>query len=85
MSLLALVGGHAFIDFVTTSEPVRAVARRYLPLAAAAPFVAALPFAYDGIYIGATWTRAQCICPASRSIAATIHATGAQAGACAGR
>ena len=58
VSLLALVGGHAFIDFVTTSEPVRAVARRYLPLAAAAPFVAALPFAYDGIYIGATWTRA---------------------------
>ncbi|MFK5599627.1 MATE family efflux transporter [Methylobacterium sp. HMF5984] len=57
VSLLALVGGHAFIDFVTTSEPVRAVARRYLPLAAA-PFVAALPFAYDGIYIGATWTRA---------------------------
>lgn len=58
VSLLALAGGHAFIDFVTTSEPVRAVARRYLPLAAAAPFVAALPFAYDGIYIGATWTRA---------------------------
>ncbi|TXM87660.1 MATE family efflux transporter, partial [Methylobacterium sp. WL122] len=27
VSLLALVGGHAFIDFVTTSEPVRAVAR----------------------------------------------------------
>ncbi|WP_375463999.1 MATE family efflux transporter [uncultured Methylobacterium sp.] len=58
VSLLALTGGHAFIDFVTTSEPVRAVARRYLVLAALAPLVAALPFAYDGIYIGATWTRA---------------------------
>ena len=58
VSLLALAGGHAFIDFVSTSEAVRAVAYRFLPLAALAPLVAAAPFAYDGIYIGATWTRA---------------------------
>ncbi|SFM43426.1 MATE family efflux transporter [Methylobacterium pseudosasicola] len=58
VSLLALGGGAAFIDFVTTSEPVRATARAYLPLAALAPLVAAAPFAYDGIYVGATWTRA---------------------------
>lgn len=58
VSLLALGGGHAFIDFVSTSEAVRMVAYQYLPLAALAPFVAATPFAYDGIYIGATWTRA---------------------------
>ncbi|AWN36308.1 MATE family efflux transporter [Methylobacterium radiodurans] len=58
VSLIALGLGHAFIDFVSTSPEVRAVAYRYLPLAALAPFVAALPFAYDGIYIGATWTRA---------------------------
>ena len=58
VSLLALGGGHAFIDFVSTSEAVRTVAYQYLPLAALAPFVAATPFAYDGIYIGATWTRA---------------------------
>ncbi len=58
ISLIALGLGHAFVDFVTTSAEVRAVAYRYLPLAALAPFVAALPFAYDGIYIGATWTRA---------------------------
>lgn len=58
VSLLALGGGHAFIDFVSTSEAVRAVAYQYLPLAALAPFIAATPFAYDGIYIGATWTRA---------------------------
>jgi MATE family multidrug resistance protein len=58
VSLIALGGGHAFIDFVSTNEAVRAVAYQYLPLAALAPFVAATPFAYDGIYIGATWTRA---------------------------
>ena len=58
VSALAFAGGHAFIDFVTTSGPVRETARTYLPLAALAPFVAAAPFAYDGIFIGATWTRA---------------------------
>ena len=58
VSALALVGGHGFIDFVTTSGPVREAARRYLLLAALAPLAAAAPFAYDGIYIGATWTRA---------------------------
>ena len=50
--------GHAFIDTVTTSPEVRDTARLYLVPAAVAPLVAALPFAYDGIYIGATWTRA---------------------------
>ncbi|MCJ2137843.1 MATE family efflux transporter [Methylobacterium sp. J-026] len=58
VSLLSFVGGHAFIDFVTTNGPVRETARTYLPLAALAPLAAAAPFAYDGIYIGATWTRA---------------------------
>ncbi|MCJ2065443.1 MATE family efflux transporter [Methylobacterium sp. J-088] len=58
VSLLSLVGGPAFIDFVTTNAPVRETARAYLLLAALAPLAAAAPFAYDGIYIGATWTRA---------------------------
>ncbi|GJE28799.1 MATE family efflux transporter [Methylobacterium organophilum] len=58
VSTLALGGGGAFIDVVTTSEPVRADARSHLLAAGLAPLVAALPFAYDGIYIGATWTRA---------------------------
>ncbi|SFH05659.1 multidrug resistance protein, MATE family [Methylobacterium gossipiicola] len=55
---VSLAGGGAFIDAVTTSPEVRAMARLYLVPAALAPFVAALPFAFDGIYIGATWTRA---------------------------
>lgn len=58
VSLLSLAGGQAFIDFVTTSGPVRETARSYLLLAALAPLAAAAPFAYDGIYVGATWTRA---------------------------
>ncbi|MHB2206783.1 MATE family efflux transporter [Methylobacterium sp. CM6257] len=58
VSLISIVGGPGFIDFVTTSGPVRETARAYLLLAALAPLAAAAPFAYDGIYIGATWTRA---------------------------
>ncbi|WP_336487137.1 MATE family efflux transporter [Methylobacterium nigriterrae] len=58
VSVICLVLGGAFIDAVTTSPEVREAARRYLAFAAAAPFIAATPFAYDGIYIGATWTRA---------------------------
>ncbi|MBP1179123.1 MATE family efflux transporter [Methylobacterium sp. PvR107] len=58
VSLLSLAGGHGFIDFVTTSGPVRETARAYLLFAALAPLAAAAPFAFDGIYIGATWTRA---------------------------
>lgn len=58
VSLVSLAGGPAFIDAVTTNGPVREAARSYLVLAALAPLAAAAPFAYDGIYIGATWTRA---------------------------
>ena len=58
VAVLFLGFGGPFIDAVTASPEVRAAARLDLPLAALAPFVAALPFAYDGIYIGATWTRA---------------------------
>jgi MATE family multidrug resistance protein len=53
-----LGGGGLFIDFVSTSPEVRAHARDYLVFAALTPFVGAAAFAFDGIYIGATWTRA---------------------------
>ena len=58
VSLVSFVFGPAFIDAVTTSPEVRETARRTLVLAALAPLVAAAPFAFDGVYIGATWTRA---------------------------
>lgn len=55
---LFLLGGDRVIDAVTTNPEVREAARLYLVPAALAPLVAALPFAFDGIYVGATWTRA---------------------------
>ncbi len=57
VSLLALVGGGAFIDIVSTRDGVRHFAREYLPYAALTPLVGALAFEFDGVFIGATWTR----------------------------
>lgn len=57
VGLAALVAGRYFIDFVSTNEAVRAYARAYLPYAAMAPLLGALAFEFDGVYIGATWTR----------------------------
>jgi len=50
--------GAPFIDAMTTSPEVRAAARLTLVPAAIAPLIAAVPFAFDGIFVGATWTRA---------------------------
>jgi MATE family multidrug resistance protein len=58
VTALVLAGGGAFIDFVSTNPEVREAARAFLPFAACAPLVGAMAFAFDGIYVGATWTRA---------------------------
>lgn len=58
VSALFLSGGGWFVDFVSTSPEVRSEARDYLAFAALTPLVGATAFAYDGIYIGATWTLA---------------------------
>lgn len=50
--------GAPFIDFVSTDPEVRALARLYLAFAALTPLAGAVAFAFDGIYVGATWTRA---------------------------
>ena len=47
-----------FIDLTTTNLGVRAEARAFLMLAALTPLAGAVAFAFDGIYIGATWTAA---------------------------
>ena len=57
VSLLALLGGGSFIDTVSTSAPVREAARCYLPFAAMTPLFGAMAFEFDGVFIGATWTR----------------------------
>jgi multidrug resistance protein, MATE family len=53
-----LFAGGWFIDFVSTSPEVRVHAREYLIFAALTPLLGATAFAFDGIYIGATWTHA---------------------------
>ena len=53
----ALARGPWLIDLMTASADVRAVAREYLIYAALASVIGVFAFAYDGIYIGATWTR----------------------------
>ena len=51
------IWGGAIIDLMTTSEPVRAAARTYLPWLALAPLISVASYMFDGIFIGATWTR----------------------------
>ena len=52
-----LVGGTALVDLMTTSPEVREASRQFLVFAALAPTAGVLAYAYDGIYIGATWAR----------------------------
>jgi MATE family multidrug resistance protein len=55
---LFLAAGGPFIDFVSTNAAVRAHGREFLVFAALTPLVGAAAFAFDGVYIGATWTAA---------------------------
>ncbi len=57
VSLLLVVFGGTFIDLMTTNEEVRATARAYLWWAALTPVAGVLAFQFDGIFIGATWSR----------------------------
>jgi MATE family multidrug resistance protein len=52
-----LAGGAQLIDLMTTSPDVRAAARLFLLFAALAPALGVLAYAFDGIYVGATWAR----------------------------
>ena len=49
--------GPMLIDIMTASEDVRRSARGYLWLVVLAPVLGVFAFAYDGIFIGATWAR----------------------------
>ena len=51
-----LFGGH-FIDIMTASEDVRRMARDFLIFVIVSPLLAVFAFAFDGVYIGATWAR----------------------------
>ena len=52
-----LLFGPAFIDIMTASADVRRIARDYLPFVIFAPLLGVFAFAFDGVYIGATWAR----------------------------
>jgi MATE family multidrug resistance protein len=49
--------GAVLIDIITASTDVRHSARDYLWLVVLAPVLGVFAFAYDGIFIGATWAR----------------------------
>jgi MATE family multidrug resistance protein len=49
--------GPGLIDAMTASADVRQYARDYLWFVVLAPLLGVFAFAYDGIYIGATWAR----------------------------
>jgi multidrug resistance protein, MATE family len=49
--------GPSLIDIMTASEDVRRSARDYLWFVVASPLLAVFAFAFDGVYIGATWAR----------------------------
>jgi MATE family multidrug resistance protein len=49
--------GPVLIDVMTASPEVRRIARDYLLFVILSPTLAVFAFAYDGVYIGATWAR----------------------------
>jgi multidrug resistance protein, MATE family len=49
--------GASLIDIMTASVEVRHAAREFLLYVIIAPLLGVFAFAYDGIYIGATWAR----------------------------
>jgi MATE family multidrug resistance protein len=58
LALFFWFAGPALIDVMTTAPEVREAARRFLPWVAAAPLIGIASWMLDGIFIGATETRA---------------------------
>ena len=49
--------GPSLINLMTASPDVRGIARDFLLFVVASPALAVFAFAFDGVYIGATWAR----------------------------
>ncbi|WP_435257695.1 MATE family efflux transporter [Thioclava sp. FR2] len=58
------LGGGAIIDVMTTAPDVRSLAREFLPWVVLAPILGIISWIYDGIFIGATASRAMVLCMA---------------------
>jgi len=56
-TVLFLFVGAPLIDAITTSSEVRQAARQFMLFAALAPAIGVAAYVFDGVYIGATWTR----------------------------
>jgi MATE family multidrug resistance protein len=56
MVVFALLGP-SLIDVMSASDGVRRIARIYLIFVTLSPLLAVFAFAFDGVYIGATWAR----------------------------
>jgi MATE family multidrug resistance protein len=57
LTLVFLVFGETLVALLTTSREVRDAAGQWLWLAALTPIAGVVAFQFDGIYIGATWSR----------------------------
>ncbi|WP_234827026.1 MATE family efflux transporter [Rhodopseudomonas palustris] len=57
VSAIYAVAGPALIDFITSNDELRRSAGDYLWLVTLAPMLGVFAFAYDGVFIGATWAR----------------------------
>jgi multidrug resistance protein, MATE family len=57
VSLIFLLFGPRLIDVMTSTEEVRRTARDYLIFVVVSPLLSVFAFAFDGVYIGATWAR----------------------------
>lgn len=57
VSAIYAFAGPMLIDFITSNDELRRTARDYLWLVTLAPMLGVFAFAYDGVFIGATWAR----------------------------
>jgi MATE family multidrug resistance protein len=57
VALVFALFGTRFIDVMTASPDVRLMARDFLIFVIVSPLLAVFAFAFDGVYIGATWAR----------------------------
>ena len=57
VALVFLLLGAHLINFMTASAEVRLMARDFLIFVVVSPLLAVFAFAFDGVYIGATWAR----------------------------
>ena len=57
VSMVFMLFGPRLIDVMTSAEAVRSSARAYLIFVVVSPLLSVFAFAFDGVYIGATWAR----------------------------